>query len=104
MKIFGDDYLTIVAETREQAEDFYKNEFGLESEDGLHEVLSTSRKIWFPLEELPNEYFNKTKYPRCALKDDKEMYYTAVEITLLEAMKFRKDKLPYCLSISGDLI
>mgnify|MGYP006894386954 CR=1 FL=1 len=100
MKIFGNDYCTIVAETQEQAEKLFEEELGDLPEDGLRAVDGSKRKMWFPIDELPERYHDETKHPR----RDWHGEYTGVEITLSEAMRFRKDKPPYMLSVSSDLV
>lgn len=101
MKIFGDEYYTIVAETKEEAEKFYvDNELGDTEDIELKEVDGSKSKVWFSIDELPEEYHDKDKYPRESICD----MYIGVKITLDEAIKFKKEKPPYILSISSDLI
>lgn len=100
MKIFGDDYYTIVAETKEQAEGlFLKEELGDLEETELIEINGDKRHMWFAVDDLPEKYHDKEKYPR---KDWCGMYI-GVKITLNEAMKYREEKPPYILSVSSDL-
>lgn len=101
MKIFGDEYVTIVAETKEQAEEFYKeNEFGDLPEGGLEVIDGSKREMWFPVDELPEKYRDEEKYPQ----KDWAGFYIGVEITLNEAMQYRKEEPPYVLSVSSDLL
>jgi hypothetical protein len=57
-------------------------------------MLSEKRKMWFPIEWLPEEY-HKEPY--------KNFNGLCVEVPLVVAMKYRTDKLPYVLSVSSDL-
>lgn len=50
MKIFGDEYYTIVAETKEEAEKFYvDNELGDTEDIELKEVDGSKSKVWFSI-------------------------------------------------------
>ncbi len=59
------------------------------------------KKMWFPVDKLPEEYHNEEKYPR----KDWCGEYIGVEITLTEALKYKqKEKLPFVICISSDLM
>jgi hypothetical protein len=102
-KIFCDDYFTVVAETKEDAIRFFLNQ-ELTDEDGLEDIREVNpdkKKMWFPVDELPEQYHDEQKYPRknwCG-------QYVGVEITLTEAMKYRKpEPLPYIICASSDVV
>lgn len=105
MKIFGNDYATIVAENIEQAIKCYESEFDVdlrnEIEGELTQVDGSKRKMWFPVDMLPEKYQDKEEYPRrnCGYGE-----YIGVLVTLNEAMQYRKGQVPYVLSISKDLV
>jgi len=101
MKIFSDDYFTIVAESKEQAEQFYEEVIG-ELDDGveLEEVDRSIKTMLYPVDKLPEQYHDESKYPREEWANE----YIGVKITLNEAMKFRKEEPPYILSVSSDVL
>lgn len=99
MKIFGDHYLTVVAENEEQARRCYKEYIEMEPEDNFGLVDGSKRKMWYAVDELPEKYQDEAVYPR----KDWCGEYVGVEITLDEAVGFRKETPPYILSVSGDL-
>lgn len=96
MKIFMDDYYTIVAKTKKQAKEYYKG-LGETGEFEFEEVDGGIEKVHFPLDKLPDQYQDEAKYPR------QDSYgYVSVEITLNEAMKFSKEETPYMLAFSSE--
>lgn len=98
MKVFSDDYQTVVARDIDEAEELLLSNDG-EYECDLEEVDPEKKTMYFPLDELPQEYHDKTKYPISNVYG-----YVGVEITLAEAMRYTKNEPPYILSISGDLL
>jgi hypothetical protein len=98
MKIYQvDDYHKVVAESKEQAKEFYMSELGGEEEDFYgDEVNPDKNKMWFPIDDLPEEYH---KEPFKKWEDN-----LCVEVNLRVAMKHRKSKAPYLLAVSSDLL
>ena len=101
MKVFGDDYYTVVAGTEQQAIDLLVSLEYISEEDKhqMWEVDPNKKKMWFPVDELPEQYHVEEKYQRknwCGM-------YEGVEITLQEAMQYRNEKIPYIICISSDL-
>ena len=102
MKVFSDDYYTVVAENLSAAIKFFLDQ-DLTDQEGLEEIREINpdkKKMWFPVNELPEEYHNEEKYPRKNWCGE----YTGVEITLTEAMRYRTDKPPYIISVSSELM
>lgn len=60
----------------------------------MHIISPEKHKVWFPIELLPKE-FHKEPY--------KDFNGTCVNVPLSVAMHYRKDKVPYVLSVSADL-
>lgn len=103
MKIYSDDYYTVVAKDREQAiKYFIDNEFtDEECLNEIHEVNPDKKKMWFPINELPEEYHNEIKYPQ----KDWCGEYIGVQITLAEALRYRKEeKPPFVICVSSELM
>lgn len=79
-KVFSDDYYTVVAESKEQAVQFFIDQ-ELTDEEGIEyieEVDPDKKTMLFPVDELPEEYHDEEKYPRenwCG-------YYEGVSISL----------------------
>jgi len=102
MKFFSDGYVTIVAKSKKEAVQLYlEQDFGDEETiEFLEEIDPTRKTMLFPIDELPKKYYDEDKYPRkdwCGL-------YIGVEIPLIEAMKYKKEKPPYVLCVSSDLV
>lgn len=97
-----DGYYKIAAESKEQAEKLAEDEELIDDIDEcvIEEVEPSKHKMWFPVEELPEEYHDESKYPRKNWCGE----YTGVEITLSEAVENIKEDPPYVLSISSELV
>lgn len=102
MKVYSDDYVTIVASNKEEAaKTCFEQELGdADIIDYLEEIDVDKEKMWFPVDELPEEYHDEEKYPRKKWFEE----YVAVKITLREAIKYSKEKPPYILCISASLM
>ena len=98
LKIFKvDDYHAVAAENIEDAKKFYIDELeGTENDFIGDEVDPDKSKVWFPTEELPKEYSKLL----CQTYDGIKF----VEVTKRVAMEHRKDKPPYLLSVSSELL
>lgn len=102
MKIYSDDYYTVVAKCRKEAVKFFIDQ-ELTDEEGLEEIREIDpdkKKMWFPLNELPGEYHNEDKHPRESWCGE----YIGVEITLAEALKYSQKKPPFIISVSSELV
>ena len=100
-QVYSDDYYTVVAENRDDAVKLFVYQ-ELTDEEGLEyirEIDPDKKKMWFPLDELPEEYHNEEKYPGKDWRGE----YTGVEITLTEAMKYSKEEIPYVICVSSEL-
>ena len=102
MKFYSDDYHTVVAKDQEEAIKFFIDQ-KLTDEEGIEEIREINpykKKMWFPLDQLPEEYHDEGKYPRQNWFGE----YIGVEITLAEALKYSKEKPPFVISISSELM
>lgn len=100
-KVFSDDYYTVVAESREQAVQFFLDQELTDGEgiEYIEEVDPDKKTMFFPLDELPEEFHDEKKYPR----EDWCGHYVGVKITLTEAMKYSKEEAPYIICVSSEL-
>lgn len=102
-KVYSDGYFTVVAESKDDAIQFFLKD-QLTDEEGLEEIIKIdpgAKKMWFPVDELPEQYHDEEKYPRKNWANE----YVGVEITLTEAMKYRKEEsLPYIICVSSDVM
>ncbi|GBF35430.1 hypothetical protein DCCM_4557 [Desulfocucumis palustris] len=102
MKFYSDDYYTVVAKNRKEAVKFFITE-KLTDEEGLDEIQEINpekKKMLFPVDELPEQYHDEEMYPRKNLFGE----YLGVEITLQEAVQYHKEKPPYIISMSSELM
>lgn len=103
LKVFSDDYYTVVARNKQEAIDFYMSqELGYDDEikESVYEVDPGKKTMLFPVDELPAKYHDEEKYPR----KDWCGEYIGVAITLAEAMQYRKEKPPYIICVSSDVV
>jgi len=102
MKLYSDGFYTIVAEGRDDAVKLLLKQEFVEKEciDELQEVDPDKKKMWFPIDELPEQYHDEEKYP----KENKYGEYVGVKITLREAMQYCKDKPPFVIGVSSELV
>jgi len=99
LKIFQvDEYQTVVAESVEEAKEFYINELDGEEDsfDG-DEVNPDKKTMWVALTDLPTQYhvppYKEWEGDLCA------------KVSLRVAMEvFRERKAPYILSVSAALL
>lgn len=102
MKVYSDDYYSVVAENLEQAKRFFLDQELTDEEalDEIREINPDKRKVWFPVNELPEQYHDQNKYPQ----QDWCGEYIGVELTLTEAMQYHTENPPYVISVSSDLV
>lgn len=101
-KVYGDGYYTVVAENKEEAVRLFLNEKLIDEEylEDIREIDTDKEIMWYPLDELPEKYHDKEKYPRenwCGM-------YIGVKINLTEAMKYCQEETPYIICISNELV
>jgi len=102
MKFYSDDYHTVVAKNQEEAIKFFIDQ-ELTDEEGIEKIREINpykKKMCFPLDQLPEEYHDEDKHPRKNWLGE----YIGVEINLQEALKYSREKPPFVISISSELM